>query len=132
MQKATKRFLRDTKILSNRSPDFAAQVVLDFWIAVSVLSREAWDHPRRHLINKGVGVYALMGIASDVYKESECTGAVCDKRYFLGRLSEFINEIDWSSTGDLTGLGGEAGVKSALKLIRNVRAKKNLKVVPRA
>lgn len=132
MQKAIKRFLRDTKILSKRSPDFAAQVVLDFWIAVSVLSREAWDHPRRHLINKGVGVYALMGIASDVYKESECTGPVCDKRYFLGRLSEFINEIDWSSTGDLTGLGGEAGVKSALKLIRNVRAKKNLKVVPRA
>ena len=130
MQKATKRFLRDTKILLKNSPDVAAEVVLDFWIAVSVVSREAWDYPRRHLINKGVGVYALMGIASDLYRESEYAGAVCDKRFFLGRLSEFINEIDWSSTGDLAGLGGDAGVKSALKLIRNVRTKSNLKVVP--
>jgi DGQHR domain-containing protein len=130
MQKAVKRFLRHTKVLSKRSPDFAAQLVLDFWVAISVLLREAWGNPRRHLINKGVGVYALMTIAGDVYLESESTGELCDKRFLLARLSEFITDIDWSSTGQLAGLGGEVGAKSAVNLIRTVRNKRKLKVLP--
>lgn len=131
MQKAVKRFLRQTKILSKSSPDFAARIVLDFWVAISLLLREPWENPRRHLINKGVGVYALMTMAGDLYQEAESIGQTCDKRFLLGRLSEFITDIDWSSTGQLAGLGGEAGVKSALALIRSVRNKKKLKVVPR-
>lgn len=132
MQKAIKRFLRFSKILSKRSPELAAQVVLAFWVAVSVLLREEWDNPRRHLVNKGVGVYALMTIAADLYQESETTGQTCDKKFLLARLSEFITDIDWSSTGKLAGLGGEAGVKSALNFIRSVRSNRRLKVMPRA
>jgi DNA sulfur modification protein DndB len=131
MQKAVKRFLRHSKILSSRSPEIAAHVVLDFWVAISVLLREAWDNPRQHLINKGVGVYALMTIATDLYQESETTGQPCDKKFLLARLAEFITDLDWSSTGQLAGLGGEAGVKSALNIIRTVRNKRKLKVVPR-
>jgi DGQHR domain-containing protein len=130
MQKAVKRFLRHNKILTTGGPGTAAQIVLDFWVAISVLLREPWDNPRRHLINKGVGVYALMTIAADLYHESESTGQPCDKKFLLARLSEFITEVDWSSTGQLAGLGGESGVKSALNIIRSVRNKRKLKVVP--
>jgi DGQHR domain-containing protein len=131
MQKAVKRFLRYSKILTTRAPEAAAQVVLDFWVAISVLLREPWDNPRRHLINKGVGVYALMTIAADLYQESENTAQHCDKKFLLARLSEFVTELDWSSTGQLAGLGGEVGVKSALNIIRSVRNKRRLKVVSR-
>jgi DGQHR domain-containing protein len=127
MQKAVKRFLGQTKVLRLHSPDTVAQIVLDFWAAVAIVLREAWDSPRQYLINKGVGVYALMGIASDLYLES--MGQVCDKRHFVTKLAEFIAEIDWSSQGPLKGFGGQGGVNSALSLIREKRKKLHLKVV---
>src|SRR5439155_593487 len=66
MQKAVKKFLNQTKLLRTHTPEAAAQIVLDFWSAVAVVLREAWDSPRHHLINKGVGVYALMLLAGDL------------------------------------------------------------------
>jgi hypothetical protein len=127
MQKAIKRFLTQTKILRQQPADVVAQTVLDFWAAVAVLLRDAWDAPRRHLLCKGVGVYALMGIAGDLVNEHH--GSLCNKRYFTNKLSEFITEIDWTSNGSLAGLGGEAGVKSALAVLRGARGKNTLRIV---
>jgi DNA sulfur modification protein DndB len=128
MQRAVKKFLAQTKILRVSTADAAARIVLDFWGAVTVVLREAWDNPRRHLINRGVGVYALMGIAADLVCEAQI-GQVCDKRYFVTKLAEFVNEIDWTTSGSLRGLGGEGGVKSALLLIRSARSKLKLRVI---
>jgi DNA sulfur modification protein DndB len=127
MQKAVKRFLSQSKILESRSPAESAEIVLDFWLAVAIVLQEAWDNPRRYLINKGVGVYSLMGIAADLYAETN--GRSCDKRFFLNKLSEFATDVDWSTSGPLKGLGGEGGVKSALAIIRSERNKRRLKVV---
>jgi DNA sulfur modification protein DndB len=127
MQKAVKKFLGLSRVLRVHSPEAAAQIVLDFWSAVAVVLQEAWDSPRHHLINKGVGVYALMAVAGDLYTES--AGQGCDKRYFVTKLAEFITEIDWSSQGPLKGFGGEGGVNSALALVREKRNKPRLKVV---
>ena len=127
MQKAVKRFLSQGRVLRFHSPDAAAQIVLDFWSAIAIVLREAWDSPRRHLINKGVGVYALMAIAGDLYGENP--GQVCDKRYFVTKLAEFITDLDWSSHGPLKGFGGEGGVNSVVALIREKRKRPQLKVV---
>lgn len=127
MQKAVKKFLGHTKVLRLHSPETAAQIVLDFWSAVAVLLQEAWDRPRHYLINKGVGVYALMSVAADLYIEN--MGQGCDKRYFVTKLAEFISDLDWSSQGPLKGFGGEGGVSSVLALIREKRKKTQLKVV---
>jgi len=126
MQKAVKRFLNQAKVLHLHTSETAAQIVLDFWAAVAVVLREAWDSPRHYLINKGVGVYALMAIAGDLYTES--MGQSCDKRYFVTKLSEFITDIDWSSQGPLKGFGGEGGVSSVVSLIRDKRKKLQFKV----
>ena len=127
MQKAIKKFLSQTRILRNQSPETAARIVLDFWSAIAVVLREAWDSPRNYLINKGVGVYALMAIAADLYLEN--SGQGCDKRYFVTKLSEFVTDLDWSSQGPLKGFGGEAGVKSVVTLIREKRKTPHLRVV---
>jgi DNA sulfur modification protein DndB len=129
MQKAIKRFLRQTHIVDKRTPEYAAQVVLDFWACIEVLLREAWSNPRTHLINKGVGVYSLMSVAADLYHDAEAAGQPCDKRFFMAALSEFIQDVDWSSRGPLGGLGGEAGVKAALGHVREIRSRRRLKVV---
>ena len=127
MQKAIKRFLAQTKILQKQPPEVVAQIVLDFWAAVALLLRDAWESPRRTLLCKGVGVYALMGIAGDLVNEAG--PAVADKRYFSNKLADFMLDVDWSTAGPFDGLGGEAGVKTALGLLRSKRAKGQLRVV---
>jgi DGQHR domain-containing protein len=126
IQKAIKRFLSQTRILHQHSPESAAQIVLDFWSAVAVVAREAWDNPRRYLLNKGVGVYTLMAIGADLYVEA--LGQSADKRYFTAKLSEFIVDVDWSTSGPFQGFGGESGVKSAVELIRKARTTSQLRV----
>ncbi len=129
MQKAIKRYLSHTKSSTKDPPELAARIVLDFWIAVARVLHDAWERPRRHLINKGVGVYALMTIAADLYREAEQRDLICDRPYFLKRLPDYVSRIDWTNNGDLAGLGGESGVKSAVALLRAAAAKRRLKVV---
>lgn len=127
LQKAVKKFLKQTKILQDHPIEVAATTVLDFWSAVAVVLREAWDSPRRNLVNKGVGVYALMTIAADIWNEAGTHN--CDKRYFTAKLAEFAPDFDWTSDGPLKGLGGEGGVASAVTLIRNARNQHAFRVV---
>ncbi len=126
MQKAIKRFLLQTGVLRRHSTELVARIVMDFWASVALVEPGAWSAPRRHLLSKGIGVYALMAIAGDLV--NECTGA-CDKRYFSNQLSAFMNDVNWTASGPLAGLGGEAGVKSALSMLRAARRKNTFEVV---
>jgi DNA sulfur modification protein DndB len=127
MQKAIRQFLTRTRILELRSVEEAAVTILDFWIAVSLVLAQAWTHPRKHLVNKGVGVYALMEIAADIFNDSKGSG--CDRKAFIAAMNDFAAEFDWSTGGPLKGLGGEGGVKEAVRQLRNERRKRRMKVV---
>jgi DGQHR domain-containing protein len=127
MQKAVKRFLNQTKLYKMESGIAAAEVVIAFWAALALVLPTEWSSPRAFLVNKGIGVYALMTIAADIYAES--TGQPCDKKYFVGKLSEFLTLVDWGQNGPLKGLGGEGGVSAAVAIIRRARATRGLKVV---
>ena len=127
LQTAIKRFLTQTKILQKQPPEVVAQMVLDFWAAVALLLRDAWNNPRQTLLCKGVGVYALMGMAGDLVNEAG--SAPIDKLYFRNKLADFLQEVDWSNAGPMNGLGGEAGVKNALNILRSSRGKGKLRVI---
>jgi DNA sulfur modification protein DndB len=127
LQTAVKRFLNQTKILQKHPPEVVAQMVLDFWAAVALLLRDAWSNPRKTLLCKGVGVYALMGIAGDLVNEAG--NVAIDKLYFRNKLADFLQEVDWSNAGPMSGLGGEAGVKIALNFLRTSRGKGKLRVI---
>lgn len=127
MQKAVKRFLNQTRILKRESVEATAEIVIAYWAAVAVVLRDAWNSPRAYLVNKGVGVYALMTIAADLYLESQ--DRVCYKKFFAAKLSDFLNEVDWDRQGPMKGLGGEGGVSSVVSIIRRARSERRLKVV---
>jgi DGQHR domain-containing protein len=127
MQKAIKKFLTQTQFLRKGTVEEAKSVVMAFWAAVSVVLSDAWNAPRAHVLNKGVGVYALMEIAADL--QQEAGEQVCDKRYFSHKLSEFIDEIDWTQKGTFDGLGGQAGVSKMVASIREVRGKSRITLV---
>jgi DNA sulfur modification protein DndB len=129
MQQAVFDFLKATRSNPPASAEEAAQVILDFWLAVVTVLPNEWKDARRHMLTKGVGVYALMHIAADIFNECRQAGRACDKRAFVGVLSDFANSIDWSTTGPLKGFGGQAGVKAAVELVRDVRKRSRYKVV---
>jgi hypothetical protein len=118
MQNAVKRFLNASKILDTHSSDEAATLIRNFWIAVSGLLEPAWRQPHRHFLTKGIGVYALMSLAAELWKEAQETVSNCTPEYFLGVLSDFLPLFDWSHTGPLKGLGGESGADKAFDLIK--------------
>jgi len=128
LQKGIKVFLNKTKVMRTRPAAVAAHTVLDFWSAVALVLPEPWSKPRRHLVTKGIGVYALMEIAADLYNEAS-PRQVCDKRYFTAALSDFAIDFDWTTDGPLKGLGGEGGVKAAVAMIREARRSAKFRLV---
>ena len=120
MQKAIKRFLAATRILDLHPTEYAAAVVLDFWQAVAETLPEQWARPRKHVLNKGVGVYALMDIAADIYGETRLWSDT-DSRLFVNALLDFTDQVDWSNEGPFKGLGGEGGVRIAVDYLRGIR-----------
>ncbi|MFA6124558.1 DGQHR domain-containing protein [Sphingomonas sp.] len=120
LQKAVRRFLQRSSILKQRTPEEAARVVLDFWVAVSIAMRDDWSRPRGSLLAKGVGVYALMEIAADMWREN---GAALTKDLMIAQLADLAGEVDWSSEGPLRGLGGESGVAAAASKLREIRSR---------
>ncbi len=129
MQKAVKRFLSQTNILSDTEPESVAKIISDFWNAVAALLEKEWNNPRKHFLTKGIGVYSLMSLAADIYQDHHSKLQQFDINFFSGVLSDFIYLIDWSSEGDLKGLGGESGVQQALEIIRKTRQKSKLIMV---
>lgn len=129
MQKAVRRFLRESQILDTHSADQAFQVIQDFWTAVTKVLSNEWNDPRHHFLTKGIGVYSLMSVAGDLYAEGPKQGAKIGVDYFTRVLSDFISDIDWSSHGDLQGFGGAGGADQAVNLIRERRKRRRLKAV---
>lgn len=129
MQQAIHDFLKATQILSSQSTEDAVLVVLEFWQAVVVALPKEWADARHHMLTKGIGVYALMRIAADIFIECRESGRTCDKRAFTTALTDFAGGIDWSTTGPLKGFGGQGGVKAAVEFIRDARKRARYKVV---
>lgn len=129
MQQAAYEFLKATKLLPKAPVEDVVRVVLDFWRAVAGVLPKEWADPRRHMLTKGVGVYALMRIAADIVIECRDAGRPCDKRAFTTALADFASTIDWSTSGPLKGFGGQGGVKQAVEFIRDARKRARYKVI---
>jgi len=129
MQKAVKRFLKESQIYQNGNPVDAEIVVTAFWNAVKFVLKPQWETPRKNFLTKGIGVYSLMSIAADLYKESLSKKTYSIEDYFIASLSDFAPHINWSNSGPLQGYGGISGVEKALEYIRNERLKLKLKLV---
>lgn len=129
MQQAIHTFLKSTTILSSTTVEAAAGVLLDFWSAVSTALPNEWADPRRHMLTKGIGVYALTQIAADMFLECQAAGRSCDRRAFLTALCDFADSVDWSTSGPLKGFGGQGGVTTAVKFLREARGRSRYKVL---
>ena len=122
MQKAIRRFRREAQD-DRTSLDDVGRQLIDFWKAVAQVYAYPWLQPRRHLIRKGIGVYSLMSMAGVFVREAHGRGRRVDKDYFLEKLSDFCDRIDWSNTGPMKGFGGAHGADQAFELMKSIREK---------
>jgi DNA sulfur modification protein DndB len=129
MQKAVKRFLNESQINHTENYIEAEAIVLAFWKAVQIVLRNEWDNPRKYFLTKGIGVYSLMSIAADLYKESISINSISIEDFFIASLNDFAPFIDWSNSGPLRGYGGVSGAEKALEFIRGERQKFKFKLV---
>ena len=129
MQRAVKKFLSKSKILESMSLSETYTVILSAWSALSELLDIHWSNPRRNMLNKGIGVYSIMLLFAEMYRERDFLEATEWSKHFFIELADFVNDFDWSNSGPLKGLGGEAGVNEALEIIKEHRRKSKLKLV---
>lgn len=127
VQKASKLFLRRVHPRHRTSVESAARAAHDFWVAFAALVPHAFLDARRHLVTKGVGVYALMELAADIVAENG-PGAEMGVEGFTAALADFVPGFDWSSSGPLRGLGGEGGVPAAVGILRETRFRSRLRL----
>ena len=129
MQQAVDKFIKATSILSTTSAEVTASLLIDFWSAVASVLPDAWAAPRRHMLTKGIGVYALTRIAADIFIECRDAGRAFDRRAFMTALTDFLDTIDWSTSGPLKGFGGQAGVAAAVAHLRHARKRTQYRVI---
>lgn len=122
MQKAARRFLRESGLSNKDVSDHTATLVIDYWRAITVVLSQQWNQPRQHMLVKGIGVYCLMSLAGELYRESVSKRVPCNIDYFISALSDFLHGIDWSNKGPLKGYGGASGADAAFALLRQIRA----------
>lgn len=120
MQKAIRRFRREAQD-DKASLEEVGQQLIDFWKAVAQVYAYQWLQPRRHLIRKGIGVYALMSMAGLLVREARIRKRLIDKDFFLEKLSDFSDRIDWTTAGPMKGFGGAHGADQAFQLMKSVR-----------
>ncbi len=120
MQNAIRRFQREAKAERDDIEGVARQLIA-FWRAIVRVYPEQWEQPRRNLVNKGVGVYSLMSLAGVLVSEAKASGRTADFNYFLEKLSDFADRIDWSNNGPMKGFGGVSGADRAFELIKATR-----------
>jgi len=132
MQKAIKRFLKASQIGQDLTNDEVYQFIFNYWTAITIVLDEEWKDYRKHHLTKGIGVYSVMGIAADIYCETKLENKYFDINYLSGVLSDFVLDFDWTNSGPLKGLGGEAGVSEALKMLRRLKSRSKMKVIKNA
>lgn len=120
MQKAIRRFRREAG-MEVTDLEATGQQLIDFWKAVVRLHPYQWVQPRRHLLNKGVGVYSLMSMAGVLVAEARARGRAANHDYFVEMLSDFSDRVDWGNKGVMRGFGGATGADRAFELIKSIR-----------
>lgn len=119
MHQAAQRMLKAAQVGDKVDAAAWLERSIAFWKAVVVVLSEQWAAPRQHMLCKGIGVYALMSLAGHLVREAGDRPLTVD--YFLIKLSDFLDQIDWTNHGPLEGFGGSKGADMALKMILEVR-----------
>ena len=114
MQRAIRKYLDNRRENKNKSIEVEYNLLLNFWISVKETFPDEWRDHRHHLITKGIGVYSLTILASDLVSFFGCTS----QKHFMNYLKQVKKQINWKSDGMFSNMGGHKG---AIEVYRTLR-----------
>lgn len=108
MQKCIKEFLYKTQQTEVDNIDYIYFLIENYWLAVKDVFPDEWEDPRHHLLTKGVGLYSLMGVLTDIIIQNPKIKEIDEFIMILNRLK---GKVDWHSKGHFANAGGQKGAK---------------------
>lgn len=117
LQKSIRKFLLRS---NERLPtDIASryEIIRTFWVSVSKVFSKEWQDHRHSLLSKGIGLYSLMALLSDLVTD-DCTMTSDPVGYFTAKLMPLAQKIDWHSKGMFSPFGGQKGANDVYAILR--------------
>lgn len=117
MQKAVYQFLKATNSDYNGLEE-KYELILTYWKAIQMVFDLEWKDHRHHLITKGIGLYSLMMLLSDIVKNYPQNATRGEN--FVSIVGQLKDKIDWHSTGTFANIGGHKGAKDAHRVLKGI------------
>ena len=118
MQTSVKRFLDQTKTVDLGSIDDRYNLIRAYWQAVQQVFPEEWGDHRHHLISKGVGLYSLMMLLTDIVLGFRAPQH--DELSLAEVLSRLRGSVDWRSKGMFANAGGQKGAREVYAVLKEL------------
>ena len=93
--------------LGKLGPDGQAALIMRYWQAVKRWVPEAWKEPKKYIVIRSTGFWAMSFIGSAVIDHALTTGEVTASAMLKTLRSG--RQWDWTTAGDFRGFGGRAG-----------------------
>ncbi len=115
MATAIRRFLDAAGTSAPVTQEQRFKLLLIFWQAVAHTFPHEWEQSRKHVLNKGIGLYALSRLLVDLVHEKPFHRIT--EKSILEWLSPFRRNVDWSNRGSL---GRARSVDEAHTFLRGI------------
>lgn len=111
----TYMFSRAKKLTALQDADAQYKVIKNYFDAVKKWQPYAWQEPKKYIILRGTGLWAICFIGADVIDRTLSQGSYTAES--MKKILDSGKNWDWSNTGDFRGYGGRDG---ALKISNEV------------
>ena len=118
MQKSISRFLAQMRSQDRLDVEEKYHLVVSFWRSVATVFPNEWHDHRRHLLTKGVGLYAMTLLLTDIVNEAH--GQAMDEDFFVRKLESLKGTVDWSSNGMFSDAGGRKGALEVYNRLKEI------------
>lgn len=110
-------FSRPTKLTALREADAQYRVIRNYFQAVMKWQPKAWSEPRKYIVLRGSGLWAICFIGADVIDRALAQGKFGSDDML--RILKSGRDWDWTSKGDFEGYGGRGGAIKICDLVTN-------------
>ncbi len=113
----TYMFSRPTKLTDLPRPEAQYKVIRNYLSAVKKWQPQAWESPKKYLVLRSAGLWAICFIGADVIDRVLTQGTFSSEEML--KVLKSGKDWDWSAKGDFQGLGGRGGASQIRQLIVN-------------
>jgi len=106
---------RPTKLAAMRDAEAQYKLIKNYLLAVKKWQPQSWSEPRKYLVLRGAGLWAICLIGADVIDRVLSKGSFSVESMYSVLTSG--RDWDWSNKGDFQGYGGAGGAQQITGIV---------------